>query len=330
MSEAIKCAAANISSANTYRKALLTYAISLHNKIYPEMKEELDETVSASEMLDSLLQEGNSTIPGQLFWTVEGTYVNKALEVETTAYVVLSLVMHDRLPEALAAIRWMTTKRNSQGGFISTQDTMVALQAMSQYSLKLTKQNTNLEIGVREDGQDVIAHDFKLTEDDKLLVKKWKVPQQPSTMTVDVTGTGCYMVQTVQRYNVYDSPQKDSFTVTAKQSEDGMLQLCASYVGAKDKTDMVVIELELLSGFAAKTNTLEALKNELEAPLKKYEYDDKEGRVVLYFDSMPKESLCLTLGVKETAKIGELKPALVKIYDYYDQDDVFETNYNLE
>ena len=64
--------------------------------------------------------------------------------------------------------------------------------------------------------------------------------------------------------------------------------------------------------------------------LRKYEYDEKEGRVVLYFDSMPKESLCLTLGVKETAKIGELKPALVKIYDYYDQDDVFETNYNLE
>ena len=332
MSEAIKCAATNISSANTYRKALLTYAISLHNKIYPEMKEELDETVSASELLDGLLQDGNSSIPGQLFWTVEGTYVNKALEVETTAYVVLSLVMHDRLPEALAAIRWMSTKRNSQGGFISTQDTMVALQAMSQYSLKLTKQDTNLEIAVREDGFRTsrgLPHDFKLTEDDKLLVKKWKVPQLPSTMSVDVSGTGCYMVQTVQRYNVYDSPEKDSFTVTAKQSEDGMLQLCASYVGAKDKTDMVVIELELLSGFAAKTNTLEALKNELEAPLKKYEYDDKEGRVVLYFDSMPKESLCLTLGVKETAKIGELKPALVKIYDYYDQDDVFETNYNL-
>jgi CD109 antigen len=48
--------------------------------------------------------------------------------VEVTAYNTLSLIMQDKLPEALQAIKWMTTNRNSQGGFVSTQDTMVAMQ----------------------------------------------------------------------------------------------------------------------------------------------------------------------------------------------------------
>ena len=45
--------------------------------------------------------------------------------VEVTAYNALTLILQDRLPEALSCIKWMTTHRNSNGGFVSTQDTMV-------------------------------------------------------------------------------------------------------------------------------------------------------------------------------------------------------------
>jgi hypothetical protein len=130
---------------------------------------------------------------------------------------------------------------------------------------------------------------------------------------------------------VQESPEKNSFSVTAAQNADNLVNICASYVGSKEETDMVVIELELLSGFAAKESSLEALKKiEPEAaPVKKYEYDQKEGTIVLYFDKMPKEENCWAVAVKETAKVGKLKPALVKIYDYYNQEDVFSTSYNV-
>jgi CD109 antigen len=51
-----------------------------------------------------------------------------ARSIELTAYNTLSLILQDKLPEALEAIKWMTSNRNSKGGFVSTQDTMVALQ----------------------------------------------------------------------------------------------------------------------------------------------------------------------------------------------------------
>ncbi len=60
------------------------------------------------------------------------------------------------------------------------------------------------------------------------------------------------MVQTLLRYNVKDSPDTTSFSLTAEQKDD-KLKLCASYTGNKEVTDMVVIEAEMLSGFAPYT-----------------------------------------------------------------------------
>jgi hypothetical protein len=50
------------------------------------------------------------------------------------------------------------------------------------------------------------------------------------------------------------------------------LTLCASYTGGKETTDMVVIEAELLSGFMAYEQSLEALLNEIQdSTVKRYE-----------------------------------------------------------
>lgn len=54
-----------------------------------------------------------------------------ALNVEMTSYVLLSLVKLGRNEDLLRArsiVRWLSKQRNSEGGFVSTQDTVVALQ----------------------------------------------------------------------------------------------------------------------------------------------------------------------------------------------------------
>ena len=58
--------------------------------------------------------------------------------VEMTAYMAATLVMLGREEEALPIIKWLGKQRNSQGGFVSTQDTVVALQAISLYSQKVS------------------------------------------------------------------------------------------------------------------------------------------------------------------------------------------------
>merc|ERR1719259_1391089 len=96
--------------------------------------------------MDSILPQANSTIAGKLFWSTGKN--NKARDVELTAYMVLNLVLKNMLSEALKAIRWLATQRNSRGGFVSTQDTMVALQAISEYSLKIGSEENDLKIDV--------------------------------------------------------------------------------------------------------------------------------------------------------------------------------------
>jgi len=54
-----------------------------------------------------------------------------SLSVEMTAYVLLSLVKLGDVNDLLKArsiVRWLSMQRNSEGGFVSTQDTIVALQ----------------------------------------------------------------------------------------------------------------------------------------------------------------------------------------------------------
>jgi prenyltransferase beta subunit len=60
---------------------------------------------------------------------IEGS--GPALSVEMTAYALLSLVKlgsKKDMTDARSIVRWLSKQRNSEGGFVSTQDTVVGLQ----------------------------------------------------------------------------------------------------------------------------------------------------------------------------------------------------------
>uniref|UniRef100_A0A673XW19 Complement C4B (Chido/Rodgers blood group) n=1 Tax=Salmo trutta TaxID=8032 RepID=A0A673XW19_SALTR len=59
----------------------------------------------------------------------------EAITVETTAYALLTAVAHKDTEWADSAACWLTSQENYGGGFKSTQDTIVALEALSEYAL---------------------------------------------------------------------------------------------------------------------------------------------------------------------------------------------------
>merc|ERR1711963_1006987 len=150
---------------NVYLQSMVTYASILYERKMSNSTE-ISEQKSADELLTSLLSISNSSMPGKLFWTTGEQ--NKARDVEMTAYNVLSLTKKNRLSEALQAVRWLATNRNSRGGFVSTQDTMVALEAISEYSLKISGEENNLKIEV--DVGDVSSMQSFMVNDDNKLV----------------------------------------------------------------------------------------------------------------------------------------------------------------
>ena len=323
--EAMKCLQENVKdSSSVYVKALSAYAFALMGETKSEVTDR---------WLEHLLTIAKTDQPGKMYWKAkENSTVITSEDVEISAYVVLTLVKLNKLPEALSVIRWLATQRNAYGGFKSTQDTMIALQALAEYSLKISEEETSLEIEFEHEDTDDDDLDFEVTEDNRLLLQMQKLTLDPtksaSKVSVEVEGSGCFMVQSILRYNVKSSPDATSFDLTISQDQaDDKVNFCASYTGTKDKTNMVVIEIELLSGFVPTKDALLSLKNT--KAIKKVEYDEKENNIALYFNDMSKSQFCYKFQVQEKNKVEDIQDALAKIYDYYDQNDAFSTKYNI-
>ena len=324
----------NNDNQNIYLQSMATYASILYeNKINTNGSN--PNAGNPDNLVNSLISAANTTMSGKLFWTTGKQ--NKARDVEITAYNVLSLTLQNKLSEALKAIRWLSTNRNSYGGFVSTQDTMVALQAMSEYSLKISSKENDLNVKVGI-GNPITEQNFAVDEDNKLILQKEKIGplSLQNDVTVTASGTGCFMVQTILKYNIQDSPNKQAFNLVVTQNNEN-LTVCANYTGNKE-TDMVVIEIELLSGYTPYLKSLEKLfkpegidrYNDINyAPVKKYEYDEKERKIILYYDEMLRNTNCYYIELKKTMDIQEIKPAIATIYDYYNSKNTFSTSYNI-
>ena len=95
-------------------------------------------------------------------------------------------------------------------------------------------------------------------------------------------------------------------------------------MGSKEKTNTVVIEVELPSGFQPKEDSLDEMSKKI---VKLVEYDDKTNSVAMYFDEMPKNRTCINFEIEQILPVESLQPSIAEIYDYYDQTDVFSVEY---
>ena len=161
-----------------------------------------------------------------------------------TAYMIQSLVLWGRQTEALESVKWLGRQRNSQGGFVSTQDTVVALQALSMYSQRVPKIPLDMSVSVnllknspnsQLTGFSKQLGKFRMDETTKLLLQKQKIEELPSNLAVETSGSGCVLLQTVLRfdvksftndivftlflrYNTPEVPENSDFTLKAAQS----------------------------------------------------------------------------------------------------------------
>lgn len=80
---------------------------------------------------------------------------------------------------------------------------------------------------------------------------------------------------------------------------------------------MVVLEIELPSGFVVNTELLNALKTTLPS-IKRIETKNHDSVAVIYFDYLTLEPVNLNIDGFREHIVEERKPASIFIYDYYD------------
>uniref|UniRef100_A0A6Q2X6G0 Alpha-2-macroglobulin bait region domain-containing protein n=1 Tax=Esox lucius TaxID=8010 RepID=A0A6Q2X6G0_ESOLU len=271
VNSSLSCLRNSISDlSNTYTTALLAYTFTLAGDM--EMR-----TLLLQHLDKMALQEG-----GLLHWTQTSSETSASLAVEISSYVLLASLSASPLSTAdlgysSRIVRWLVKQQNSYGGFSSTQDTVVALQALSLYSTKVFSKEGSSTVTVKSlsGGQNV----FDVNQNNKLLYQERQLQDVVGKYTVEVKGSACASVQ------VY-----------------GFLHLFSNRYGGKEQnTNMIIVDMKMLSGFSPVPESLLELQS-----------------------AVPHNC---SLDIVQQLPVKNLKPAVVKIYDYYQPSDQAETEY---
>lgn len=154
--------------------------------------------------VESLMQNHAYTKPvpnfkDLMWWEDKAKQSQVALSIEMTTYAVLTLLKiggEANMVHVLKAIRWMSKQRNSGGGFISTQDTVLGLEALAKYATVMSVKKTDLSVLVTA-GPDV-DHVFKMNDDNRMVLSRVSVPDLPTNVEIFAEGDGCVLVQVSQ------------------------------------------------------------------------------------------------------------------------------------
>merc|ERR1711971_1219792 len=329
LNRAYRCMMKNLNDSDIYSLIVAAHAANFMDK-----KSEVDN------LMDSIETKANKTT-GK-FWDIKKETVKceycwwsfrpSSEAVEMTAYNIMSYVLRGQLPLALDSVKWLAKQRNSQGGFVSTQDTVVTLQALSMYSQKVTKIPLAMSIDITDkESSSNKLESVQLNDDNALLLRSQKLSQLPASLDISSNGGGCALVQSVLRYNTKEVAGDNGFTVSATPLnvnsvvEKPALRVCAAYSGTREKTGMVLIEVEFVTGWEAENpETLTDLEE-----VQRVETDREENKVVLYFNEMTSQETCVDLALRDVMTIEKPKEALVTVYDYYNREETASVLYNM-
>ncbi|NXO78949.1 OVOS protein, partial [Sitta europaea] len=258
-------------------------------------------------------------------------------EIEMTSYVLLALLNRTKLtPEDLSYISrvvyWLIKQQNPYGGFSSSQDTVVALQALAQYGyLTFSKKILNtVEVHFMETPSEI----FLVNDKNRFLLQQASLPTIPGSYSVEVNGTGCVYLQTTLRYNVHLPKKAAGFSLsvrTANVSCTGNyppkfdLVLSASYTGNRNVSNMAIIDVKMLSGYVPEESSLKKLRYENSVVDR---VDIKNNHILFYLQKVSQKEISFSFGVEQSLPVSAIKAVPVHIYDYYETDEYALSEYN--
>uniref|UniRef100_A0A8C9XB82 Alpha-2-macroglobulin-like n=1 Tax=Sander lucioperca TaxID=283035 RepID=A0A8C9XB82_SANLU len=294
----LSCLKESISDlSNTYTTALLAYVFTLAG--------DMETRAHLLKHLDAVvLQEG-----GFLHWSQTATETSASLSVEISSYVLLAKLSASPTVEDLGyasrIVRWLTSQQNYYGGFSSTQDTVVALQALALYSTLVFSPEGSSTVTVQSPSGQLM---FDVNQNNKLLYQEKQLQDVTGKYSLEVKGTACAAIQVSAQTNGKWSLPKHQIDIIF------LWYLHYRYSGKESSTNMVILDIKMLSGFVP---------------------DPESLNMVSDYSNFKLSSICLPkdTGINHSLKliqehqVENLKPAVVKIYDYYQPSKSSDTEY---
>ncbi len=251
---------------------------------------------------------------------------NRTAVVETTAYAMLALTKQGDMLNAGRAGKWLTSQRNSLGGYGSTQDTVVALQALTEYAGNL-RSDVDLTVNIKGNGIDKTV---RVTPENFDVLQVIELPLN-AEVQVTASGKGEVMAQAVTRFNIEEPEVLDpilkinvDYDATNVAVNDLVKVTATVSFNPPEfiESGMVVLDISVPTGFTPVAESIDAaIKGQ--AIIKRYDISGR--KVIFYLDEIKAgETITITFQVKATYPV-KAKGAVSQVYAYYQPDLKGET-----
>lgn len=336
--DAMKCLT-NADVDDTYTLALMNYAFALYGV-------ESEKRTAVREKLMSRAIEHDDL----MYWTRDNKKIepkeekeswlkyNQApsAEVEITSYVLLAMLTEDAskvISKSLPIIQWLTKQRNAYGGFASTQDTVLALQALSKYAGYIYKDG--LDLNIKISGKQLMVK-FAVDDMNSLTLQTADIKMLPNEVNVTTKGVGCALIQMNVKYNMYEVDAKTAplhMTIIPEYlnaCDRARLVVKAGHNDVEGSTNMAVAEIKLPTGWIAHTESVHELVRVKTGQIRRAEIQNDGTQVNVYFDKLTVVSEVFAFNILQTLGLKETKPAVAILYDYYEKPIRTAANYTVK
>lgn len=189
-----------------YSLAITTYALALSNSNRVRTANQLLKLQAKNKLFAS------TGFNGYRYWEEEIESVGEtspwyrrnspAINVEVTSYALLAQLQLNDLDYSKNIVEWLLDKRQSSKEFVSTQDTVVALHALSVYNIRTFARDINLNISLSSSTNAQFQRQLVLTQGDAAVQKSVDNVPVNGKLGVVSRGSGVARMDVDVRYNV--------------------------------------------------------------------------------------------------------------------------------
>ncbi|XP_067470944.1 CD109 antigen-like [Thunnus thynnus] len=260
-----------------------------------------------------------------------------SVQIEMASYVVLALFRRGNLVEGIALIKWLSKQRNHLGGYGSTQDTVVALQALAYYAAFSGANAIDLRLNISAPTS-LFVSAFKINSTNYRMYQSREINADKDLhINIYMEGRGFAIFQMNIFYNLESkafsqnlqhTTDEEAFllgvNITEERDHNHMLLFICTRLKNNQvisQTGMVILDVGMLSGFSLSPEA--ATPTDL---VRKVEILPE--KVSLYLDSLTKSEVCIGLPVIRDYKVAHVQDAVVQVYDYYEPTRRATRTYN--
>jgi CD109 antigen len=264
----------------------------------------------------------------------------RSVNVEMSAYALQALLAAGLETDAIPIMKWLVTQRNENGGFQSTQDTVVGLQALSKLAERISVVDREIHINLKNNQG--VSTNINVNFENAFVLQKFEMASNARHFDVSASGKGFGILQISYKYNLNHAEKFPRFVLEPKveptsNKEFLHLSVCINFVPDEqaEKSNMAVMEVSLPSGFTFDNDHKQELlktervkvqfyilisSNETQLNLNSQKVETKDGDtvVIIYYDDIDKTPSKTDIKACRAFRVAKQKPAPIVIYDYYD------------